>query len=163
MAIDDLVDCHRSLEATPPGTTCLLFPSWTPFSPVLRRPRNRGNFRVVAVALLGQSIAAPASLLPQVPGTSALVEEAAHADAGRHVTPIVRPGLRQAIGKRHTRRRAEGLGAQVLAHRPADDPAAPDVQHHRQEEEARPGRHVGDVRHPEFIALRAPHAKKPGL
>ena len=43
------------------------------------------------------------------------------------------------------------LGAQVRRHRPADDAAAPDIEHDGQVEEARPGRDVGDVGHPELV------------
>jgi hypothetical protein len=40
------------------------------------------------------------------------------------------------------------LGSQVVRHRPADDPAAPDIHDDRQIEEARRGRNVGDISDP---------------
>jgi hypothetical protein len=46
------------------------------------------------------------------------------------------------------------LGAQMGRHRPADDPAAPGIHHHRQVQESCPGRDVGDVGHPEPIPAR---------
>ncbi len=39
----------------------------------------------------------------------------------------------------------------MRAHRPADYAAAPGVEHHREIQEAAPGRHVGDVGHPELV------------
>src|SRR5215213_1328452 len=53
------------------------------------------------------------------------------------------------------------FAAEVIGHRPTDNTAAVDIKHHGQIEEARPGRHVGDVRHPQAIRGRsgeiAPH------
>lgn len=49
---------------------------------------------------------------------------------------------------RHVESLQDELRGQVLPHAPADHPAAEAVQHHRQVEEAGPGRDVGDVRDP---------------
>ena len=43
------------------------------------------------------------------------------------------------------------LGAQMIGHRPAHDPAAARVDHDREEQESGPGRHVGDVGDPELV------------
>src|SRR6185295_4071878 len=43
------------------------------------------------------------------------------------------------------------LGLQVSRHRPADDPAAPDVEYDGEEQKAAPGRHVRDVRDPKLV------------
>jgi hypothetical protein len=43
------------------------------------------------------------------------------------------------------------LGLQIVAHRPADDPAREGIQHDSQVEEPGPGRDVGDVRDPEPV------------
>ena len=40
------------------------------------------------------------------------------------------------------------LAAEMIGHRPADDAPAVDVEHHRQIEEPRPGRDIGDVGDP---------------
>jgi len=43
------------------------------------------------------------------------------------------------------------FGAQVRRHRPADHAATPHIEDDGQIEETRPGRDVGDIRHPEPI------------
>ncbi len=39
----------------------------------------------------------------------------------------------------------------MVRHRPAHDPAAPDIQDHREVEESGPCRDIGDVRHPQLV------------
>src|SRR5215213_5618929 len=56
--------------------------------------------------------------------------------------------------RRHGDRFDDQLAAQMLGHGPADHPPAVHVEHHRQVEEAGPGRHVGDVGHPEAVRRR---------
>jgi len=51
----------------------------------------------------------------------------------------------------HVQRAEHQISRHALADGPADDAAAPDVQHHRQIQEARPRRNVGHVRHPELV------------
>jgi len=53
--------------------------------------------------------------------------------------------------KRHLQRVEDELGAHVIGHRPAHDPAREDVLDSRQVEPALPGSEVGDVRDPEPI------------
>ena len=60
---------------------------------------------------------------------------------------VRRPALRE----RHVERLEHELRAQVRRHRPADDAAAPRVEHDSEVEEAGPRRDVGDVRDPEPI------------
>ena len=52
---------------------------------------------------------------------------------------------------------SDELGAQRARHRPADDAAAPHVEHDRQIEKAGPGRHVRDVGDPQLV--RAPRPR----
>ena len=61
---------------------------------------------------------------------------------------------RPPLSQRHVERVQHELGAQVVRHRPADDPSAPRIDHHRQIQEPRPRRHVRDVRHPELVGTR---------
>jgi len=51
-------------------------------------------------------------------------------------------------GDGHLQGPGDELGVLVGRHRPAHDPAGEDVEHHGQEQESRPGGHVGDVGHP---------------
>ncbi len=51
------------------------------------------------------------------------------------------------------------LGADMIGHRPADDPAALHVEHDGQREEAHPGRHIRNVRDPK--AIRRGRSKLP--
>ena len=62
-----------------------------------------------------------------------------------------RRGLSLADG--HVERLDDELGAEVTRYRPADNAAAPGIEHDRQVEKPGPGRNVGDVRHPEAIWL----------
>jgi hypothetical protein len=50
-----------------------------------------------------------------------------------------------AVGDRHVQGVQDELRGQVIAHAPADHAAAEAVQHHREVEEARPGRDVGSL------------------
>ena len=49
---------------------------------------------------------------------------------------------RPALSEGHIQRIQNQLGSQVVGHRPADHPAAPDIHDDRQIEEARRGRDV---------------------
>src|SRR5262245_50391388 len=51
----------------------------------------------------------------------------------------------------HVERNQYELGAQMRGHSPADDPPAPDIDHHCEVEEAGGGRHVRDVGDPELV------------
>src|SRR5215469_7322317 len=53
--------------------------------------------------------------------------------------------------KRQVQRLEHQLGAQMGLHRPAHDPAAENVEHHRQIEEAGPGGDIGYIRYPQTI------------
>ena len=61
--------------------------------------------------------------------------------------------VRPTLPEGHGERVEDEPAAQVGGHRPADDPAAERIEHHREIEEAGPGRDVGDVRHPEAVGL----------
>ena len=58
---------------------------------------------------------------------------------------------RAAALHRHAQRVGDELGALVGRHRPADDPAAEDIDDDGQEQKARPGRDVGDVSDPALV------------
>src|SRR5947208_2164244 len=78
----------------------------------------------------------------------------------------VEPGLRAMVGMdhgpaagiplldRHPERVQDELGLEVVAHRPADDPAAEDVLDGGEEEKALPGLDVLEVADPEPVRLR---------
>src|SRR5215469_18235389 len=53
--------------------------------------------------------------------------------------------------ERQVQRLQHQLGAQMALHRPAHDPAAENVEHHRQIEEAGPGWNIGYIRYPQTI------------
>ena len=53
--------------------------------------------------------------------------------------------------KRHLERVEDELGAHVIGHRPAHDPAREDILNRRQVEPALPGSEIGDVRDPEPV------------
>jgi hypothetical protein len=53
-----------------------------------------------------------------------------------------------ALGDRHVEGVQHQLGAQVVGHRPADDPAGEAVQHNREVEPAAAGVLLSDVGHP---------------
>ena len=61
---------------------------------------------------------------------------------------------RPPLSQRHVERVQHELGAQMIRHRPADDPSTPRIDHDRQIQEPRPRRHVRDVRHPELVGTR---------
>ena len=66
-----------------------------------------------------------------------------------------RPGARRAAGgDGHAERVEDELALEVVAHRPADDPAAEDVLDGGEEEEALPGLDVLEVADPEPVGLR---------
>ena len=56
-----------------------------------------------------------------------------------------------ALGDRHVQGVKDQLGAQVLGHRPADDPAGEAVEHDRQVQPALASALLGDVGHPEPV------------
>ena len=56
---------------------------------------------------------------------------------------------RPPLPQRHIQGIQHQFRAQVRFHRPAHDPAGKGIQHHSQIQETRPGRNVGDVRHPQ--------------
>src|SRR5271155_1295660 len=60
------------------------------------------------------------------------------------------PG-RAPLPERHVERLEDQFGTQISFHRPAHDPSAEDVEHHRQIEKAGPGWNVGDVGHPQTV------------
>ena len=56
-----------------------------------------------------------------------------------------------ALSQRHVQRPEHQFGAKMMGHRPSHHPAAEHVEHDRQIHEPRPGRHVGDVGHPDSV------------
>ena len=64
--------------------------------------------------------------------------------------------VRSPLPERHVQRLEHEFGPQMVLHRPPHDAATVDVDHHREIQEARPGRDVRDVRHPELIGGRGP-------
>src|SRR3954451_13552258 len=61
------------------------------------------------------------------------------------------PRLRAALGERHLQRIADELGAHVIGHAPAHDPAAVEVLDADEVEPALPGSEVGDVGDPDPV------------
>jgi hypothetical protein len=61
---------------------------------------------------------------------------------------------RPTLAEGHVHGIQDQLGSQVVGHRPADDPAAPDIQDDRQIEKPRRGRDVGDVGDPQLVRAR---------
>ena len=61
------------------------------------------------------------------------------------------PGTGAALPQRHVECIQDQLAAQMIGHRPADDPPAEGVEHGGEVAKALPGRQVGDVRHPELV------------
>ena len=59
--------------------------------------------------------------------------------------------LGPALADGHVQRFEDQFGAKVVVHRPTHDAPAVHVEHHGQEHEPRPGRHVGDVGDPEPV------------
>src|SRR5438093_13197575 len=64
-------------------------------------------------------------------------------------------GVSAASGDGHPERVEHEVGFQVVAHRPADDPAAEDVLDGGEEEEALAGLDVLEIADPEPVRLRA--------
>lgn len=62
--------------------------------------------------------------------------------------------VRSALLQRHVQGLEHKFGPKVRAHRPPHDPAAPDIQHDGQVQEASPSRYVGDVSDPELVRPR---------
>jgi hypothetical protein len=58
---------------------------------------------------------------------------------------------RAALSQRHVESGQDELSAQMRLHGPADDAAAPGIEHDGEVQEAGPGRDVGDVRDPQPI------------
>ena len=59
-----------------------------------------------------------------------------------------------ALPQRQVERLEHQLRAQMGLHRPAHDPAAENIKHHREVEKPGPGRDVGDIGDPQAIGLR---------
>jgi hypothetical protein len=59
--------------------------------------------------------------------------------------------LRATPRQRHSERVDDALRAKIVSHRPADDLAAPGVDHAGEKDVALPARDVGDVRYPEPV------------
>src|SRR5271169_3653935 len=59
--------------------------------------------------------------------------------------------LRPTLANRHRHRVQHQLGAQVVCHRPADDLAAPGVEHDGQIEKSCCCRHIGDIGDPQLV------------
>ena len=77
------------------------------------------------------------------------------------VRAILRPGVAvvdqldvravTAPGERHPQRVEDEVGAHVVGELPADDPAAVDVDHEREEDDALPAAQVGEIHAPELV------------
>jgi hypothetical protein len=63
-------------------------------------------------------------------------------------------GVSAASAHSHPERVQDELALEVVAHRPADDPAAEDILDGGEKEEALPGLDVLEVAHPEPVRLR---------
>jgi hypothetical protein len=64
---------------------------------------------------------------------------------------VDQPGRWLGLGDRHVQGIQDQFGAQVLSHRPADDPAGEAVQHDRHIQPAVAGALLGDVGHPQPV------------
>ena len=104
--------------------------------------------KLSAIALSKQSPRLPIEAV--IPASRSRLPEG----EARVLAPLVRvvddPGG-PASPERHFDRFDDQLGAEMLGHRPADDAPTVGIEHHREIEEARPRRDIGDVRDPEPI------------
>ena len=69
---------------------------------------------------------------------------------------MVNDALRFALRDRHVHRVDDKLRLEIMPHCPADDPSREGIEHDGQVDEARPGRDVCNVRHPELVRLVGP-------
>ena len=70
---------------------------------------------------------------------------------GQALVAVVDDVLGPPLANRHLHRVQHQFGAQVVCHRPADDLAAPSVEHDGEIEEPRHRRHISDVGNPELV------------
>src|SRR6266545_3255548 len=106
-----------------------------------RRPDSRLSVEAVALA---------AHRLGDACGAGLLAEGEADELAALVGVPD-QPGVRSTMCKRHLQCVGDELGAQVVGHRPADDPAAVEVLDGDEVEPALPGAQVGDVGDPAAV------------
>jgi len=62
--------------------------------------------------------------------------------------------LRPPFPESHFERVEDELGFQIVGHRPSDDLTVEDIENDSQIKKAGPGRHVRDVRDPQFVRGR---------
>ena len=128
-------------------------------SRVAKRSRRRSSFSRLAKKLSASGVVpgvadrAHREVDPGLLGVGAV-------DQARVLRAVIRVrdhagGVGAAGGDGHPERVEDELGLEVVAHRPADDPAAEDVLDGGEEEEALPGLDVLEVADPEPVRLRA--------
>ena len=69
----------------------------------------------------------------------------------RSLVAVVDHLVRTALAKGHIQSVCDQFASQVVGHGPADDAATEGVYDHREVEEARMGRHIGDIGYPECV------------
>lgn len=72
---------------------------------------------------------------------------------------VMDDALGPTLDHRHLERVQHQVRLEVRGHGPAHDPPAVHVQDHREEQKARPGRHIGDVGHPKLVGRVAVKAR----
>ena len=95
-----------------------------------------------------------ASLLPSQPLTAKVLRPPVESALASLIAVMDQPRVGSAIPDGHVEGVHHQLGSEVVGHRPANHPAAEDIQDHGQVQPARPGRDVGDVRGPHPIRCR---------
>ncbi len=69
----------------------------------------------------------------------------------RSLVAMMNDVARPPLANRHLERVEHKVGPEMIGHRPADDLAAPGVEHDGKVEESARGRHEGDIGHPELV------------
>jgi len=107
----------------------------------------------LSATALNEAVAPAAHRLGDPRGAGLLAERQADELAALVGVPD-QPGRRPALGERHLQRIGHQLAAHVIAHRPADDPAAEDVLDGNQVQPALPRAQIGDVGDPQPVRRR---------
>ena len=108
-----------------------------------RREDPLGDRVVVAVATAAHRLRDPSS--------ARLLAEGETDELAALVGVPDQPWVGPAVGEGHLERVGHELCAQVILHRPADDPTTEEVLHGNEVEPALPGTQVGDVRDPHTV------------
>ena len=75
-----------------------------------------------------------------------------HRGVLRSLVAVMDHPFGSALGQGHVQGVCDQFASQMVGHGPADDAAAEGVYHHREIEEARMGRHIGDIGYPQPVS-----------